>query len=198
MCWEQPNKLFQEWYHLFSDPELCDSGDFHPRSPILDLSRVLGEAQHLESRQHEQSCFLVSDKLYPEVVSCREYLLLFGGSDGRESACSAGDLGSIPGSGRSPGGGDGNPLQYSCLENPMGRGAWQATVHGVTKSWTRLSNFIFFLSPVKGDACHTFNQDLGDSAPLNCSLIILQIQQFFLLLSTNIMLRFLMLMRMNF
>ena len=61
-----------------------------------------------------------------------------GGSDGKESACSAGDLGSIPGLGRSPGGGHGNPLQYSCLENPMDRGAWQATVHGVAKSWTRL------------------------------------------------------------
>ena len=49
------------------------------------------------------------------------------------------DVGSIPGSGRSPGGGHGNPLQYSCLENPMGRGTWWATVHGVTKSWTQLS-----------------------------------------------------------
>ena len=47
------------------------------------------------------------------------------------------DAGSIPGSGRSPEGGHGNPLQYSCLENPMDRGAWQATVHGVAKSWTR-------------------------------------------------------------
>ena len=51
-----------------------------------------------------------------------------------ESACSAGDRGSIPGSGRSPGEGHGNPLQYSCLENPMDRGAWWATVHGVAKS----------------------------------------------------------------
>ena len=47
---------------------------------------------------------------------------------------------SIPGLGRSPGGGHSNPLQYSCLENPMDRGAWQATVHEVTKSWTQLSN----------------------------------------------------------
>ena len=53
----------------------------------------------------------------------------------KESACSAGDLGSIPGSGRSPGEGNGNPLQYSCLENAMDRGAWQDTVHGVSKSW---------------------------------------------------------------
>ena len=50
-----------------------------------------------------------------------------------ESACNAGDLGSIPGSGRSPGEGNGNPLQHSCLENPMDRGVWQATVHGVTR-----------------------------------------------------------------
>ena len=61
-----------------------------------------------------------------------------GGSDGEESTCSAGDLGSIPGLGRSPGGGHGNPLQYSCLKNPMDRGAWWATVHGIAKSWTRL------------------------------------------------------------
>ena len=53
------------------------------------------------------------------------------------------DEGPIPGLGRSPGGGHGNPLQYSCLENSMGRGAWEATVHGVAKSWTRLSDFTF-------------------------------------------------------
>ena len=57
-----------------------------------------------------------------------------------ESACSAGDLGLIPGSGRSPGEGNGNLLQSSRLENSIDRGAWQATVHGVTKSRTRLSN----------------------------------------------------------
>ena len=54
------------------------------------------------------------------------------GSDGKESACNAGDLDSISGLGRSPGGGHGNPLQYSCLKNPMDREAWWATVHGVT------------------------------------------------------------------
>ena len=63
-----------------------------------------------------------------------------GGSDGKESACNAGDVGSVPGLGRSPGDGDGNPLQYSCLENSMDTGAWQATVHGVAKSGTRLSD----------------------------------------------------------
>ena len=57
-----------------------------------------------------------------------------GVSDGKESGCNAGDLSSIPESGRSPGEGYGNPLYYSCLENPMDRGAWQATDYGVTKS----------------------------------------------------------------
>ena len=59
-----------------------------------------------------------------------------GGSEGKESAHNAGDLGLIPGSRRPPGEGNGNPPQYSCLENSMDRGAWQATAHGVTKSWT--------------------------------------------------------------
>jgi len=58
------------------------------------------------------------------------------GSDGKESACNERDPGLIPGLGRSPGGGHGNPLQYSCLENPMDRGACRATVRGVTQSWT--------------------------------------------------------------
>ena len=57
-----------------------------------------------------------------------------GGTDGEESACYVGDLGLIPGSGRSPGEGNDNALQYSCLENPMDKGAWRATVHGVTKN----------------------------------------------------------------
>ena len=57
-----------------------------------------------------------------------------GGSAAKESACNVGDLGSIPGLGRSPGGGNGNPLLYSCLENPMDRGAWRAAVHGVAES----------------------------------------------------------------
>ena len=56
-----------------------------------------------------------------------------GGSDGKESACNAGDPCSIPGSGRSPEEGNGNPLQDSCLENPMDRGAWRAAVHGLQR-----------------------------------------------------------------
>ena len=64
-----------------------------------------------------------------------------GGSDSKASVYNSGDPGLIPGLGRSPGEGNGNPLQYYCLKNPMDRGAWQATVHGVAKSRTRLSDF---------------------------------------------------------
>ena len=59
-----------------------------------------------------------------------------GGSEGEESTCIVGDTGSIPGSRKSPGGGNGNPFQYSCLEKPMDRRAWQAMVHGVARSRT--------------------------------------------------------------
>ena len=64
-----------------------------------------------------------------------------GGSNGKESACNAVDSDLIPGLEISPGEGNGNPLQYFCLGNPMDRGAWQAAVHGVSKSQTRLSDF---------------------------------------------------------
>ena len=69
-----------------------------------------------------------------------------GGSDGKMSACNAGDPGLIPESGRAPQEGNGNPLQFSCLENSMDGGAWWATVHGVAKSRTQLSDLTFFLS----------------------------------------------------
>ena len=59
---------------------------------------------------------------------------------GKESACNAGDVGLILGLGRSPEEGNGKPLQYSCLENPMDRGAWRVTVHGIAKNWTQLSD----------------------------------------------------------
>ena len=80
------------------------------------------------------------------------------GLSGKEPPASAGDArdtGMIPGSGRSPGGGQGNPLQHPCLENPMDRGAWRATVHGVMKSWTRLST-------------QTVEQQARTPQPLSC------------------------------
>ena len=72
---------------------------------------------------------------------CKYYTMGFpGGSDGKESVYNAGDMGSVPGLERSPGEGNGNPLQYSCLENSTNTEAWQATVCGIAKSETGLSN----------------------------------------------------------
>ena len=70
-------------------------------------------------------------------------VFVYGSSDGKASAYNVGDPGSIPGLGRSPGKENGNSLHYSCLENSMDGGTWWATVHGVAKSWTRLSDFTF-------------------------------------------------------
>ena len=95
-------------------------------------------------------CCLESPRTFLSLLACghKTHLLNINptqevtdcGSDSKESACNAGDLGSIPGSGRSPGEGNGNLLQYSCLGNPMGWGAWQAAVHGVANSQIWLSN----------------------------------------------------------
>ena len=71
-----------------------------------------------------------------------------GGSDGKESTCSAGDLCSIPGSGRSPGEGNGKPLQYSCLDNSMVRGAWWTTIHGVAKSDDDMTDDFYSLTAI--------------------------------------------------
>ena len=78
----------------------------------------------------------------PTVLTCARVAVRSqssGSSDSKESACDAGDLGSIPGSGRFPWEGTGNPLQYSCLENPMDRGVWWTAIHGVEKSRTQRS-----------------------------------------------------------
>ena len=92
---------------------------------------------------------------------CREVFLIWGfpgGSDGKASACNTGDPSLIPGLGRSLGEGNGNPLQYSCQENPMVRGAWYVIVHGVTKSWTWLSDFtLHFLILMKSSLSVIFN-----------------------------------------
>ena len=86
-----------------------------------------------------------------------------GGSEVKASACNAGDVGPITGSRRFPGEGNGNPPQYSCLENPMGGGAWWTTVHGVEKSRTRLSDFTFIFpdgSEGKEPTCNARDLDL--------------------------------------
>ena len=105
-----------------------------------------GEGQGPDLRNEEGSpkgFFFVQD-VFAQVLFFVSYLKdiidislgFFAGSEGKESACNAGDLSSILGLGRSPGGGHGNPFQYSCLENPMDGGAWWATAHRATKSDT--------------------------------------------------------------
>ena len=106
----------------------------HPWLKICCKLPFLSHFKTEESLSHivNSNCsFLSSEEAFP----CS--------SVGKGSACSAGDPGSIPGLGRSPGVGNGNRLQYPCLENLMDRGAWWAAVHGVTKSRTRLSIFTF-------------------------------------------------------
>ena len=103
----------------------AEQGQLEQTGSGQELSR--GGSQSMESLQ-ATVCPILSYCDFPSA------------SYSEESACNAEDLGSIPGSGRSPGGGLGNPLQYSCLENSMDRGAWQATVHGVAKSQTQLSD----------------------------------------------------------
>ena len=82
-----------------------------------------------------------------------------GGSDSKVSAYNVGDLGSIPGSGRSPGEGNGNSFQYSCLENPMDRGAWWAAVHGVAKSRTQLRDFTHSLTVETNNTVKQFSSN---------------------------------------
>ena len=98
-------------------------------------------------KEPELACWRMTDHGWVTPVTFASSLPIGrfpGCSEGKESACNVGDLGSIPGSGRSPGEGNGNPLQYLCLENPMDGGAWQATVHDVTKCQTWPRNFTFF------------------------------------------------------
>ena len=99
--------------------------------PLLLLWMRPSLALKLNDTDNRSSVFICPFKCFP------------GGSDGKASVYNAGDLGSILGLGRSAGEGNDNPLQYYCLENPMDRGAWWATVHGVAKSWTWLSDFTF-------------------------------------------------------
>ena len=115
-------------------------------------------ADHAAKRQAASvsPVFTIAQIDKPNIYTLLSYLYsLFhpsgfpGGSEVKASACNVGDLGLIPGSGRSPGEGNGNSLQYSCLENPMDRGAWWATVHGVAKSQTRLSDFTSLSTPLQ-------------------------------------------------
>ena len=120
-----------------SRPRCC------PCSP--ELLRLISKIYFKNSKKKNLIKLSSKETSYPVKNWARDlnkhfYQRQYAGSDGKESVCNAGDLASIPGLGRSTGEGNGNPLQYSCLENSMDRGAWRATVHGVTKRWTLLNN----------------------------------------------------------
>ena len=118
---------------------------FHSKSGGLkQLTELLWEGERKEKKiceaqmKSQQEFSLLTSPT--TVTSHYGYMGSPGSSAGKESSCNAENLGSISQLGRSPGGGNGNPLQHSCLENPRDRGAWWATVHAVPKSQTRLSN----------------------------------------------------------
>ena len=132
-----------------SDTALAGEGGYH-----LTMARLGNESRFSVLSLRERGLLLLLDlgsgfRLFtmPSLILT---LGLPGGSDGEASAYNAGDLGSVPGLGRSPGEGHDNPLQYSCLKNPRDRGAWWATVHGVAKSQTRLSDFTFTFTLIRG------------------------------------------------
>ena len=146
---------------LQSCPTLCDAMDGSPPGSSIHgilQARILEYVSSFSSRGSSQS--RVQTHL-SYLLHCRWvcYQVDFpGGSDDKVSAYKAGDQGSIPRSGKSFGEGNGNPLQYSCLENPMDGGAWQAIVHGVSKSRTGLSDFTFtffsfFTTSATWEAC---------------------------------------------
>ena len=114
------------------------------------IPHALGHGQKKKKKRREVYLFGNTNKGITELKTFRSVSYRIegfpGGSEVKASASHAGDPGLIPGLGRSPGEGNGNPLQYSCLENPVDEGAWRATVHGVTKSQTQLSDFTHSLN----------------------------------------------------
>ena len=139
--------LVSEWmaWFLFSPPQSCpkDTSPSHQQN-VRQLCLV---SRFISSSQKKINNFRLSSLCYYNSLLKRyitkKILLLYkrgfpSGSVVKNLSANAGDMGSTPGSGRSPGEGTDNPLQYSCLETPMNRGAWRAIVHRVTKSWTRL------------------------------------------------------------
>ena len=118
-----------------------DRGTWQATLHGVAKSRTQLNDEHTSNKDSRHRALFVSDRAVVfELTDIFQSLGFPGGSDGKKSACNAEDPGSISRSGRAPGEGTGNPLQYSCLGNPKDRGAWRATVRGVTKRWVRLSN----------------------------------------------------------
>ena len=107
---------------------------------FLSGIKVLGEKQTIQTSPKHLNTPVSTSEFGTSLRKSKYLKRVPGDSVGKESVCNVGDSSSVPGSGRSPGEGNGNPLQYSGLENFMDRGAWRATVYEVTKSQTRLSD----------------------------------------------------------
>ena len=150
----------EKWYNLYADFKKAKLWEPEKRV-VVTRGWWGGENEEMLVKQYELPFIRLThsgDLMYVMVVVVNSIVLytwlelkgFLGGSDDKESACNAGNLSSIPGSGRSPREGHGYPFQYSCLENSMDRAAWRAVVHGVTNSQTWLSNwhFHFFRSEV--------------------------------------------------
>ena len=130
---------------LFPSPGDLPNPVIKPRSPALQADSFLAELQRKPNNTGIGSPSLLQ-QIFPtresnrDLPHCGQILYHLRLQESPESACNVGNLGSVPGLGRPSGEGKGYPLQYSYLENSMNRGAWWATVHGVTKSWTWLSD----------------------------------------------------------
>ena len=144
-----PHGSVGNWVGWLCSPVSALSKTDRRWSPSTDLrvQRCLLSFLFLEAGKHIPLINPEAAALHKQLLTCSKFDVSYskywgfpGGSAVKNPSAIAGDAGSSSESGRSPGEGNGNPLQYSCLGNPTDRGAWWATVHGVSKSWTRLSN----------------------------------------------------------
>ena len=144
-----PNVFIFQWVFVSARALKHRSLQFSDLSKVTHLAGAREGAKFHESGTNQPQRFLGEIIGLDSSTGLLIFLCIPGGSEVKASACNEGDLSSIPGSGSSPGEGNGNPLQYSCLENPKDGGAWWATVHGVAKSPTRLSDFtsLHFMHP---------------------------------------------------
>ena len=146
---QESNSCFLHWQedshplHHQGSPLCCAVLNLSVMSDSLQLMdySLRGSSVHGNSPGEStgMDCHALLQEGSPLLYIKTTFFIFTSGSDVKESVCNVGDLGSIPESGRSPGEGNGYPLQYSCLKNSMDRGAWRATVHRVAKSWTQLS-----------------------------------------------------------
>ena len=131
---------FMHWRRKWQPTPVFLPGESHGERSLVGCIYVVAQSWTRLKRLSSSSSSMC---VYIHHIYCRKLSFSVGfpgGLHSKESACNAGDLGLVPGSRRSSGEGNGNPLQYSCLENPLKWGTWQVTVRGVEKSWTQLND----------------------------------------------------------